>query len=260
MGKFLNKRLDRLRRERQENPEYRLMSRNLAAQSGTIDELTRRTTGKLKMTGASPTSLIKAQREGAESISKGANDAYRTAQDAMTGRLERNSDKQDTVQMAIEAEKERERQAKEQSKNGLLKAGLQVGGAILGSVVPGVGTAIGASLGAAAAGFIGGGGKMGTEYADYNQIMQGVTDTVSGIDAATTLSSQKKQIAEVYDFMKAPDYGNYTSDQLKPFKMAIETGNYEEAQKAIKALQFGKAFDPNMTEEEILKAQTGVYQ
>jgi uncharacterized membrane protein len=210
---YLDKRLARLRSRRAEMPEYNLMARNIASQSGTLNELTKRSTGELVKTGASAGAIINAQRQGAESISDSANDAYRTAQNSMDTRLANNANEIGNVENAIAVDKERKAQAKKARTEGFIKTGLQIGGAVLGSVIPGVGTAIGASLGQMAGSFIGDGNP--------DELMTGFQDTVSGISAASTLKTQKNLMADVGKL----DLNNMSSKDIDNLKLKIATGD-----------------------------------
>lgn len=147
------------------------------------------------------------------------------------------------------AKKEAEKEAKEKArKDGLLKTGLSVGGAalgaVVGSVVPGAGTMIGAQLGASlggiAGGFVGGGGKMAVDQADPEVIMAGVQDTISGISAASTLKSHKKDAEDMLGFMngyfreKDPAEKANKAETLRMISMAISAGNMQLARELIK--------------------------
>lgn len=231
MATFFEKKLARLKRERMELPEYELLKRSTADRAGTIDELTRRTVGTLKAGGASPTAIIRANREGYEAISEGNSADYQNAQATLQGRLDASSREIDRA----EEGREQERRQREARKNGAMRGILSAGGAVLGgavgSIIPGAGTMLGAQIGAGlgglAGGFVGGGGDMGINYADEEAISQGIADTVSGISAATTLNSQKEFINEVGGFMSTPVYKNLSAEKKADFRMLVAMQDLE---------------------------------
>jgi uncharacterized membrane protein len=233
---YLDKRLARLRSRRAEMPEYNLMARNIASQSGTLNELTKRSTGELVKTGASAGAIINAQRQGAESISDSANDAYRTAQNSMDTRLENNSAQIGKVEDALAAEKEQKRKEKQLSGKNFLQIGASVLGAGIGTLIaPGVGTALGASLGASV-------GQMGSSFmpgGTSEDLMQGFQDTVSGISAASTLKTQKNLMADVGKL----DLNNMSSKNIDNLKLKIATGDIKSLREFLASQYANPAMD-----------------
>ena len=151
---------------------------------------------------------------------------------------ERNQSIDDGIDQAIFRRNEERRAAKKKRKDGLLKTGLQIGGAalgaVVGSIVPGAGTMIGAQLGASlggtASGFVGGGGKVGMNYANPDEIMAGVQDTISGISSTIRLKSQQNDLNGIGDLMKgitsaSPEQKPILMERLKLIQIAMSTGN-----------------------------------
>lgn len=143
-----------------------------------------------------------------------------------------------------DAEKEAEKKAK---KDALLKGALQYGGAavgaIVGSIVPGAGTMLGAQigsgLGGAASSFVGGGGKMGTNFIDPAELQAGIMDTISGISSAVSLKGQRQDMETLRN--KLPGLLARTDDEaladLKAIEMAISMGNYPLVMRLIRGQQ-----------------------
>jgi hypothetical protein len=224
--KFLRDRLNRLKAERLQTPEYNLMARTIAANSGTINELTRGAVGGLKASGASPAAIIRAQREGAGQIGKTVSDIYGTAQDAMTRRLETNSARVDQATEQYQQAKFAEEEQKKAAKNSFIKTGLQVAGGVAGFMVGGpAGAAIGSGLGQAAGSFVGGNGQFAIDNLNPEELNQGIMDTASGISSAVNLHSQATQTKAVAGYLTSPAFNTLSEEQKLNIRNAFASGD-----------------------------------
>lgn len=141
-----------------------------------------------------------------------------------------------------DAEKEAEKKAK---KDALLKGALQYGGAAVGAIAgiplgnPLLGAQIGSAAGQAAGSFVGGGGKMGTNFIDPAELQAGVMDTISGISSAVSLKGQRRDMDDLATYLQT-NLGSTdptTLVKLKALDMAISSGNYPLVMRLIRGQQ-----------------------
>ena len=233
MGSYLDKRMARLKARRADSPEYRLAQRELAGMSTDLAYNRQNINAKMGRYGESINAQIGAGLELDKSVRDIYSGVYNKAQDDMESRRGRIDEQIENTQTAIDAENERKRQEKAQKKNGLLKGVLQVGGMALGALIPGgsllTNMAIGAGAGEMASGFVGGGGKMGTNYANPEEIMQGIGDTISGISAASTLNEHKQLIGEIGGILK----NDLPLKDLEELRLLYDIGDIAELRKFI---------------------------
>lgn len=219
MANHWDRYISRLKSRRSNDPAYASIRRATAAMAEPTMAVNRQIQGNLAMSGASVGAKAEMQQQGVRQIAN--------AQQQVIQSIPRqdNSALDDQI---FQAETQRDAE-RDQQKNAGLKTALTVGGtalgAIAGSVIaPGAGTMLGAQvgsgLGGTASGFVGGGGQMGWDYANPQEIIQGVADTVEGVSSAVSLKNQK-QLAT--DFGNA--YGNMTLDDKETAKLAILTNN-----------------------------------
>lgn len=231
MGWF-DKYLVRSQARKQDNMSYNQVMPYLQALNLETTKATDSIQGAMRLNGApglATEELRQKMRSGQQSSAQGLFQAERDRVSAENRNIDEG---------IINAKAKHERE-KEERKNGLVKTLLQVGGAAVGSIVPGVGTAIGAGFGQIASGFVGGGGKIALDQANPEEIIAGVTDVASGISAASTLKTQKKDIGALTTYLQT-NIGSTdpaVQQNLKVLSMAIDSGNMELVRKLIGGVQ-----------------------
>lgn len=219
MGMHWDKYINRLKARRAEDPAYASIRRATAAMAEPSMAVNRQIQGNLALTGGSIGAKAELQNQAGQQMQNMQQNIIHTIPRQDTDALD-----QQITQMEMARDQEQE-----QRKDNRLKTILQAGGTALGAVAgtiiaPGAGTMLGAQIGSAlggtASGFVGGGGDMGWNYTDPQQVIQGVADTMQGISSAVTLGSQK-QLAT--DFASA--YPSMTNDDKEMYKLAILTRN-----------------------------------
>lgn len=192
MNNHYEKYLQRLRAKRMARPEYDAYQKVQSGMAPTVKAIDIATKGGMKASGGSIGAIAMTGMRSQEILQDAASNQFGMATERMNQRNDMLDSQIDQMQMQADM-------ARDAGKDGLLKTGLQVGGSVLGgiagSVIPGAGTMVGAQIGAGlgdmAAGFVGGGGKLGTEYINPDQVARGFTDTIEGISSAAKLKNHR---------------------------------------------------------------------
>lgn len=185
-----NKYISRLKARRERDPQYEATRLNTFRAIEPARAMTREVSGTLGKQGAS----VGAQAQLLQDSNQQMSNILGTVPSAP------DTSQIDNQIMTLEMQRDQEKQT---GKDNALKTGLQIGGTVLGaavgSVVPGAGTMLGAQIGAglgdAASGFVGGGGKMGFNYTNPEQVARGFADTIEGISSAVSLK-QHREVAK----------------------------------------------------------------
>ena len=194
--------------------------------------------GNMRLNGAGGMAIEDMRRNMRSGQESTAQSIFQSERDKMTSANSAIDDSIIQAQAQYDKQREEEKRAK---KDRFAKIALELGGAATGAVVgafagnPMMGARIGAGAGKAASGFVGGGGKMALDQANPDEIIAGVTDTVSGISAATTLHTQKKDIGNLSTYLQKNIGSKDPAIQqnIKLLTMAIDSGNMELVRKII---------------------------
>lgn len=223
MANRFDKYLQRLYARRISTPEldsYRNLSRGMAP---TVKSIEFATKGGIREAGGSIGAQAQLGLRSHQALQSAATDRFGIASREAGARNAVLDQQIDQVTMQRDAEREA---GKDNALQTALRVGGTVAGAAIGTVVnPGAGTMLGAKLGSSlgqiGAGFVGGGGEMGLEYADPAQITQGIADIAMSISSASTLKEQKDMAKKVGGFIST----NMNDEaKLEAMRLAIMIG------------------------------------
>ena len=195
-----DKALNRLKTRRADNPEYAMMSRQLATMSTELNKEQQSINSRIGYTGNSLSAQVGAMLKTNASIGDIYGKVFNEASANRDQRLQQIDQQIENVTIQRDAAKEAEQKAEKAKKQGMWKAGISAGLTLLGTAIPGVGTAIGSAVG----NLIAGSGVLDsvTGGADPEMLMSAASDIGS---AMTTIQSNKvnKQVTgDIAEFMK----------------------------------------------------------
>lgn len=239
-----DKYLRRLQAKRADSPYYKAFRMQQANTALTQQSLDQQMRARLQSNGASAGAIEQAHQSLQQSALGSMHSAFGEMSVREDQRRSEIDSRIDSLTMAKEQQEAAERERKQAGKNALLKTGLQVGGAALGAavgsiIVPGAGTMLGAKIGAGLGGitgsFVGGNGKLGTNYVNPEELMAGIQDTAGSIAGAVTLKSQKKSMGDLSNLMVAKR-GSMSSQDIAWITGQINTGDIESAIKYLEGI------------------------
>lgn len=230
-----DKYINRLRAKRMNNPEYAFYRQTMFGMTEPLKRVQGQMQGAMNMASGSIGARAQAGLSGQQQLQGMATGLYEQADRAAVAR----NDQLDQQIMQMQMASDEQKQAR---KNAGLKSAINIGATALGAGVgaiagnPLIGAQIGSAAGGILGGFVGGGGKLGMNYANMEEINQGIGDMVAGIGAVSTLKEHK----DLADMIKTKLPG-LSGDNLNTFKALVEAGLVKEAQAFLKGLNVSPA-------------------
>lgn len=242
-----DKYLRRLQAKRADSPYYKAFRMQQASTALTQQSMDQQMRARLQSTGASAGAIEQAHQGLQQSALASTQSAWGQMSTQEASRRDEIDSRIDSLTMAKEQQEAAERERRQAGKNSLLKGALQIGGAALGaavgSIVPGAGTMLGAKIGAGLGGitgsFVGGNGKLGTNYVNPEELMMGIQDTAGSIAGAVTLKSQKQSMGQLSELLSAKR-GTMKSEDWAWISGMIGSGDIEGVIEYLNKLGTGK--------------------
>lgn len=242
-----DKYLRRLQAKRADSPYYKAFRMQQANTALTQQSLDQQMRARLQSNGASAGAIEQAHQSLQQSALGSMHSAFGEMSVREDQRRSEIDSRIDSLTMAKEQQEAAERERKQAGKNSLLKGALQIGGAALGGIVgsiggPGgamLGAKIGAGLGGITGSFVGGNGKLGTNYVNPEELMMGIQDTAGSIAGAMTLASQKQSMGKLSELLSAKR-GTMKSEDWSWISGLIGTGDIEGVIEYLNKLGTGK--------------------